>query len=183
MCDGVIGRSASWALPRRTLHRAACLQPVRRSIWLILAGTVLALLVVSRSLAGDLRVTVTGIRSDAGALMIGLYDSAERFNAAIVSSSSIGLLSDRGRVVGVTMRATAGTQGIGFLQLPPGRYAVIVFHDENDNRLLDTNFLGIPNEGYGFSNNATGLMGPPSFDAASVMVGDADQAIAISLIY
>lgn len=115
--------------------------------------------------------------------MIGLYDSADRFSAAIVSSSSIGLLSDRGRLVGVTMRATAGTQGIGFLQLPPGRYAVIVFHDENDNGLLDTDFFGIPNEGYGFGNNAVGFLGPPSFDAASVTVGSADQAIAISLIY
>lgn len=79
------------------------MQPVPRAIWRVLAGTVLALLVVGRGHAGDLGVTVMGIRSDAGALMIGLYDS--------------------------------------------------------------------------------GFLGPPSFDAASVTVGSADQAIAISLIY
>jgi uncharacterized protein (DUF2141 family) len=48
--------------------------------------------------------------------------------------------------------------------LPKGKYAIRYFHDENSNNKLDTNWLGIPTEGYGFSNNAKGLFGPPPFE-------------------
>lgn len=149
----------------------------------IVSGIVLAFLAASPAQAGDLRLTVAGVRSDAGALMIGLYDSAERFTAAITNAAKIGLLSDKGRLVGLTMRARTGSQGIGFLQLPPGRYAAIVFHDENDNGYLDKSFWGVPTEGYGFSNNATGFFSAPSFNAAAVTIGTADQIITISLTY
>lgn len=47
--------------------------------------------------------------------------------------------------------------------LNPGKYAFRYFHDENKNKKLDTNLLGIPREGFGFSNNAKGKFGPPSF--------------------
>lgn len=52
---------------------------------------------------------------------------------------------------------------IVFENLKPAKYAVRYFHDENSNGKLDKNFLGIPSEGYGFSNNVKGLFGPPSF--------------------
>jgi uncharacterized protein (DUF2141 family) len=47
--------------------------------------------------------------------------------------------------------------------LNSGKYAFKYFHDENKNKKLDTNLIGIPKEGYGFSNNAKGKFGPPSF--------------------
>ena len=46
-----------------------------------------------------------------------------------------------------------------------GTYAVKLFHDANDNGRLDTNWIGIPKERFGFSNNAMGRFGPPDFDA------------------
>jgi uncharacterized protein (DUF2141 family) len=49
-------------------------------------------------------------------------------------------------------------------ELKPGKYAFKYFHDENNDDKLNTNFMGIPKEGYGFSNNAKGSFGPPSFD-------------------
>jgi uncharacterized protein (DUF2141 family) len=52
----------------------------------------------------------------------------------------------------------------------PGRYAVSFIHDENENKKLDTNFLGIPTEGFGFSRDAMGTFGPPGFDATAVNV-------------
>jgi uncharacterized protein (DUF2141 family) len=152
-------------------------------IWKIVTGFALASLVAIPAQAGDLKVTIVGVRSDAGALMIGLYDSAERFKNAITNTAHIGLLKDKGRLIGVTMRARTGSQSIGFMQLPPGRYAVVVFHDENDNGLLDEDALGVPTEGYGFSNNATGFFSAPSFDAAAVTIGSADKSISISLTY
>jgi uncharacterized protein (DUF2141 family) len=48
--------------------------------------------------------------------------------------------------------------------LKPGKYAFKYFHDENKNEKLDTNWIGVPTEGFGFSNNAEGMFGPPSFD-------------------
>jgi uncharacterized protein (DUF2141 family) len=47
--------------------------------------------------------------------------------------------------------------------LNSGKYAFKYFHDENKNKKLDTNLIGIPKEGFGFSNNAKGKFGPPSF--------------------
>lgn len=58
-----------------------------------------------------------------------------------------------------------------FEQLPPGKYALSLFHDENGNYALDTNFIGIPKEGVAASNNAKGRFGPPKFKDAVFDVG------------
>lgn len=50
-----------------------------------------------------------------------------------------------------------------FKDVTPGIYAIRLFHDENENEELDTNFLGIPKEGFGFSNDAMGKFGPKDF--------------------
>lgn len=57
-----------------------------------------------------------------------------------------------------------------FEGLPPGKYAVSIIHDVNGNRKLDTNFMGIPTEGYGVSNNVVNRFGPPGFEESSVVV-------------
>lgn len=57
-----------------------------------------------------------------------------------------------------------------------GKYAFKYFHDENNNKELDTNFLGIPKEDYGFSNDAKGTFGPPSFDKMIFEINN-DQTI------
>jgi uncharacterized protein (DUF2141 family) len=53
-----------------------------------------------------------------------------------------------------------------FRNVRPGVYAISAFHDENRNKELDTNFLGIPTEGWCTSRNAKGFLGPPKFDDA-----------------
>ena len=70
-----------------------------------------------------------------------------------------------------------------FADIPPGRYALAVIHDENMNGKLDTNRLGIPTEGYGFSNDVKGLLGPPSFAAASFAYGGRILELRIRLEY
>ncbi|PKQ09236.1 MAG: hypothetical protein CVT73_03735 [Alphaproteobacteria bacterium HGW-Alphaproteobacteria-12] len=149
----------------------------------IASAVVLTSLMILPAHAGNLKVTVEGVRSDDGALMIGFYDSALNFEDAIDTSARVGLLNDKGRLVGVTMRAKTGPQGIAIMKLPPGRYGVIVFHDENDNGLLDVNIFGLPVEGYGFSNNVMGFLSAPSFDKASITVGNDDVDTSISLTY
>jgi len=54
--------------------------------------------------------------------------------------------------------------------LPYGEYAVTLFVDFNGNKKLDKNFLGIPKEQYGFSNNVMGIMSPPTFDQAKFAI-------------
>ena len=64
-----------------------------------------------------------------------------------------------------TIQADGGH--VKFRDIPPGRYALSVFHDENSNHKLDT-FLGIPREGFGFSRNPVIRVGPPRFDKVSI---------------
>ena len=66
--------------------------------------------------------------------------------------------------------------------LPHGEYAVTLFVDFNGNNKLDKNFLGIPKEQYGFSNNVMGKMSPPTFDQAKfVITGATTQNIKLRI--
>ena len=67
--------------------------------------------------------------------------------------------------------------------LPPGNYGVAVIHDENKNRKLDRNFLGIPKEGFGFANNPHVGLSAPAFDAARVHMTCPVTEITIHLQY
>ena len=51
-----------------------------------------------------------------------------------------------------------------------GQYAVVVYHDENDNRKFDRNWIGLPTEGFGVSNNPSLFFAPPSFEEAAFEV-------------
>lgn len=74
--------------------------------------------------------------------------------------------------------AKEGKTILRFENIPAGEYALAVFHDENNNKDLDTNFIGIPKEGYAFSNNTIITFGPPKYDAAKIIVkGDYSSEI------
>jgi uncharacterized protein (DUF2141 family) len=76
-----------------------------------------------------------------------------------------------------------GKESLAQLSLPPGRYAVVVLHDENSNHKLDRNFLGIPREGFGFANNPKVMLSAPGFDAAALDVACPATDVRIHLIY
>ena len=69
---------------------------------------------------------------------------------------------------------------ITFQNIPAGVYAVSIFHDENDNGKMDTNFMGIPKEDYGCSNDASGFMGPPKWEDAKFELKE-NKSITINL--
>ena len=133
--------------------------------------------------AADLRLTITDVRSDRGELLIALYDNPDGFRSAIANAATRGLLPDSGRLIGTAIRAQRGKQSTVFTQLPLGRYAIVVIHDENDNGRIDKNAWGVPTEGYGFGNNAQGFLSAPAFDAAAVDIRDADVSTSIILDY
>jgi uncharacterized protein (DUF2141 family) len=104
---------------------------------------------------GTLTVEISEIQGGEGEISVGLYTSAENFPGAEKSYN--------GRIIKVTGEKTVAS----FEDIPAGTYAIAVFHDTNSNRKLDTNFFGIPKEGYAFSNNVFGTFGPPDFEDAS----------------
>ncbi len=67
--------------------------------------------------------------------------------------------------------------------IPPGTYAVQAFHDENDNLVVDRNFMGMPKEGIGFSNDAPFRFGPPRFRDAAIALGPDGGQVTIQLRY
>jgi uncharacterized protein (DUF2141 family) len=119
--------------------------------------------------AAILEVEITGLSSDRGDVHIALYDDPATF------PKSDGMLKET-KVVIHDRRAR-----VAFDDLPPGRYAVAVYHDENANHSFDQGIFGIPLEDYGFSNNARVFFAPPSFDAAAFDVAEPMRRIQIRL--
>jgi len=70
-----------------------------------------------------------------------------------------------------TVRPDGAVTQVVFADLPPGRYAVAAFHDADENGRLTLWPIGLPREAYGFSNDARGRFGPPTFEAAAFTLG------------
>ncbi len=66
--------------------------------------------------------------------------------------------------------------------IPYGKYAISVHHDEDNDGEIDTNWIGIPNEGLGTSNDAKGNFGPPSFEDASFELNEKEKKLVINII-
>lgn len=116
--------------------------------------TLLALVVTSSLLAQektfDLVIKVENVGSQEGKVRIALYDSEDKF------------LDEQ--MKGGAVDASVGSVFHKFTNLRPGTYAISLFHDEDGDGKLNSNFMGIPSEPYAFSNNAKGMFGPPDFD-------------------
>jgi uncharacterized protein (DUF2141 family) len=108
--------------------------------------------------AEDLTVEIQHVAPSAGPVMVAVYDKAEDFPAP-----------QKG-LTGQAIEAHGDSAVAIFRGLAAGRYAVAAYQDLNRNGKFDKNFLGLPTEPYGFSKDARGALGPPSFDAAAVDV-------------
>ena len=131
-----------------------------------------AVLTTHGAIADTLVVEVNNIKK-AGEIHVAVYDNAEAFEADGGEKGGVA----PGIVDGTIVMVEAGTSTFEY-ELPAGQYAVGIFHDVNLNNKMDNNFLGLPKEQYGFSNNARALFGPPSYeDAAFELKGDTKQSI------
>jgi uncharacterized protein (DUF2141 family) len=72
---------------------------------------------------------------------------------------------------------------VGSAGTSPGKYAIVCFHDENNNGKFDENAPGMPKEGYCFSNNVKPRFSAPKFDQCGFDYKGGDQAISITMIY
>ncbi len=97
------------------------------------------------SAQNSLTVEIVNLKSDKGVAIVALLDEVEE------------TIKDK------TSEIKDNTCTIVFNDLKDGSYAIRCFHDENDNGELDNNFIGIPKEGFGFSNDAFGKFGPKKF--------------------
>lgn len=113
---------------------------------------------------------VSGLRNADGMLQLCLTANPRKFPSCVGDPRAIA------RTVPATQRS------LRFSGLPAGEWAVAVIHDANGNAKLDT-VLGIPREGFGFSNNPTIRFGAPSFEAARFSLTDGEKVEAIRMKY
>ena len=101
-----------------------------------------------------LEVIVENVKDNEGLLMVALFNTEETFTSKPWRGDKPG--------------ASKGTMHVYFNDVPPGNYAIAVYHDANSNSKMDKNLLGVPKEGYGFSNDVMGSFGPPSYEDAQI---------------
>lgn len=104
----------------------------------------------------DIVINILNFDSNQGKVFIGLYDTEENFLKVSVK--------------GLIAKVEYNKCSVTLKDIPVGVYAISVYHDENDNGNLDTNFLGIPKEDTGCSNNAPARFGPPKWEDAKFEV-------------
>jgi uncharacterized protein (DUF2141 family) len=108
----------------------------------------LALLISTSAGASEIVIDVTNVRSSQGHVRLSVCDEAH--------------FGGEGCAYDGVAPARQGSTRVVVQGVPAGRWAVQAFHDENDNEEFDTNLFGLPQEGFGFSNNPP-LRGKPRY--------------------
>ncbi|MEA2042177.1 MAG: DUF2141 domain-containing protein [Bacteroidota bacterium] len=102
----------------------------------------------------SIEVNVQNLRNKKGVIRVSLYNTCQSFPKVGLEYLKVSLNPEHPNYV--------------FRKLPPGKYAVAVLHDENKNRHADKNWLGIPQDGFGFSRNVKPKVKAPSFEQTCV---------------
>ena len=120
---------------------------------------------------GVVKLELSGLSDASGNIYISVYNSEDSWLGADTLVTEKVAIAD----------ALEGELVLAELPLPPGEYAISIFYDLNNNGELDTNFIGIPTEQSGSSNNAPARFGPPKFRDAAFVVGSEAIDLAIRL--
>jgi uncharacterized protein (DUF2141 family) len=131
-----------------------------------IALALLALLLPAAAPAADLVVDVTNVRSSRGHVRLSVCDEAN--------------FGGEGCKLDGVAEAHEGSTRVIVHGVPAGRWAVQAFHDENDNEAFDQNFFGLPQEGFGFSNDPP-LRGRPRFADSAIEVREPKTEISLRL--
>lgn len=154
------------------MHQKLSLSDVQRFCVRILLGLILvnlAALFPGAARAADLTIHVEGVLAAGGTLRLGLYDEA-RYpddNSKPIASADV--------------PAIAGETLITLHGVPPGVYAIQTFQDINSNNKMDTSWIGLPLEPFGFSLDAKPFLSKPSFDAVKFTVADGNNSQTLHL--
>ena len=123
--------------------------------------------------ADELTINITG-QNMSGILNLAIYNNAEAYDRSVKGEGR----SEGGFFSGIDSFIELKESHKFIINVPEGIYAIALFIDANKNMKIDKNFLGIPKEQYGFSNNAMGTLSGPSFEQAKFQVkGNSTQNI------
>jgi uncharacterized protein (DUF2141 family) len=117
-------------------------------------------------------VHVDGLKVDGRDLRVAVFNQPRGFPFDSASADT-----------GLRAVVNAESLVLTFCNLPFGRYAVAMHHDQNGNHIMDMNFLGIPREGYGLSKNVHPRVRPPSFAACAVPAAQDTVQITVHMHY
>jgi uncharacterized protein (DUF2141 family) len=121
---------------------------------------------------GSLNITVSDLRNEKGVVRVALFQNEDGFP------------NDHKKALQSKTLDINGTQlEFKIDDLPYGEYALAILHDENGNEKMDFNFLRMPKEGYGVSNNVTRSLGPPKFNDAKFTLSSENMPVEITLNY
>lgn len=119
-----------------------------------------------------LTVSVSNIRAAKGEVAITIYpDDPKRF------------LAPKGKLLRERVPARAPTTGACFYLPAPGFYAIAVYHDANADHDFNRSVVGMPTEGYGFSNDAPTKVGLPGFNTVRFRVPAGASRTALRMRY
>lgn len=129
---------------------------MRRSVLLSCALSLVSLTspLAARADGGTVTIEIEGLRSDRGAVRGALFASRD------------GWTEEGHQIATCTARARSSVVRCVIEDVAPGDYAFAFLHDEDDDGQLDRDWIGIPQEGFGFSNDARPGLGAPSFESA-----------------
>ena len=133
------------------------------------AATVMSFITMPSN-AANLTVTVEQVRNSKGDIRFSIFDVPSQFPQGNELNSK-------------DIPAQIGFVTVQFYNLIPGAYAIAIHHDENSDGEMNTNFIGLPKEGYGFSNNAKVNFAPPVFEGAAINLDVGDKSIRIRVVY
>lgn len=119
-----------------------------------------------------IELTVTNIKNIKGQLLISLHNQSGFPD------------QEKKAILNKVVKVTQSTMTVKLEVPKTGVYAISMMHDENENNKMDKNYLGIPKEGYGFSNNPSARFGAPTFGESKFEVKTNEiKKISIKLIY
>lgn len=121
---------------------------------------------------GSLVLSVNNIRPTKGQILVSVYNQAKGFP----SDRQHAFMTKAVPFNGTSMQITLDN-------LPYGKYAIALLHDENNNYQMDFNWLGMPKEGYAASNNATRTLGTPRFEEALIILESPQKKLPVSMYY
>ena len=155
------------------MPRANRIRALKRSVGLLL-GALVALATAAELVAingvGVIDAEVIKLRNDHGQVICTLFTPSDRFPDR----------SHKGMTIAVPIHGDHAT--CRFKQVPYGKYAIVVFHDENHDGEFNQNWLGMPKEGFGFSQNP-GTLKKPVFSDAKFTVDQPVVKLTIKLNY
>ncbi|MCG8335358.1 MAG: DUF2141 domain-containing protein [Proteobacteria bacterium] len=122
--------------------------------------------------ATNVTFKIEGLRSNRGFVWVGIYDNEKTY------------LKEDGQITDCEQQGKIADGKVDVVcSLKPGVYGAAAYHDENGNKKFDTNFIGMPKEGYGFPNNIKARFSPPDYHEVLFTVGENDFALEVVFQY